>query len=114
MSDIPAELIDEAAQELEQALIQIAAEDGVDLDDEAEAIYEAQRVQYRRWMAVVLARIAPKIRSSALEEAARIADDWGQRKDQMSDTAFIPGASHDEKFAAEGIAASIRALKEGS
>jgi hypothetical protein len=43
------------------------------------------------------------------EVCAKIADEWGQRKDQMTDTAFMPGADHGERFASSGIAGRIRA-----
>lgn len=43
------------------------------------------------------------------EACAKIADEWGSRKDQMTDTAFVPGADHGERFASDGIAATIRA-----
>lgn len=44
----------------------------------------------------------------AREACALVAERWGQREDAMTDTAFVPGASHGEKFAAAGIAAAIR------
>lgn len=42
------------------------------------------------------------------ERCAKIAERWGDRQVQMTDTARVPGASHDEKFAARGIADAIR------
>lgn len=56
--------------------------------------------------------IASAIREAVEQEreaCEKIAEQWGRRADVMLDTAFIPGASHDEKYAAEGIAAAIRA-----
>lgn len=43
------------------------------------------------------------------EACAKIADEWGKRKDQMTDTAFVPGACHGERYAADGIYNAIRA-----
>jgi hypothetical protein len=42
------------------------------------------------------------------EACAKLAEQWGQRQDQMSKTAFVPGAHFAEKFAADGIAGFIR------
>jgi len=43
------------------------------------------------------------------EACAMIADEWGKRKDQTTDTAFVPGACHGERYAADGIYNAIRA-----
>ena len=40
---------------------------------------------------------------------ASIAEEWGLRKAQLTDNAFMPGADHGERFASAGIAAAIRA-----
>lgn len=43
------------------------------------------------------------------EACAKIAEVWGTREVQMTDTAFVPGASYGERYASSGIAAAIRA-----
>lgn len=45
------------------------------------------------------------------EACAMIAEEWARREDVMTDTAFIPGADHGERFASAGIAEAIRARK---
>ena len=52
------------------------------------------------------------IRSAALEEAAKVAETWGKREAQITDTAFIPAADNGEQFASVGIASAIRSLKD--
>lgn len=42
------------------------------------------------------------------EACAKIAEKWGQREPELTDTAFIPGADHGERYASAGIADAIR------
>lgn len=47
-------VVEAAIAELEQAIIQTAAEDGIDLDDPKSAIFPKQRDAYRAWIKAVL------------------------------------------------------------
>lgn len=60
---ITPELIERAAQELEQSIILQAAKDQINLDDVKNAISDMQRIHYREWMATVLSVVASEIAS---------------------------------------------------
>lgn len=82
------------------------------------AAAEIKRIRSGSWggghepnpgLAAAIANHAIAVRDAEREACARIAEIWGERKDRMTDTAFVPGATQSERFASEGIAAFIRA-----